>query len=264
MIARRAFLAGSASLSVAGEALAHPRTILAAVPISRMDLAWWRHRFEAKQAELRRHPPRLVFYGDSIMQYWERRGPPAWENFGPMWDAFYADRDAIDLGFTGDTTANLLWRIEHGEASGVHPKAAVILIGANNLGYLHWSAHDTVLGIETIIAQLRKRLPDTKLLLLSVLPSDRGEWTLKTGFAINRMLAAKYGGGEVANVSYLDVSGLFMRDGHIDTADYLDPKLSPPRPALHPDAQAAARLAAAIEPTLARMLGDRVHRMRAG
>lgn len=255
--------AGLAALSgtTAGEA----RTVLAATPISRMDLPWWKRRFEEKQAYLRAHPDvRLVFYGDSIMQYWEDRGPPEWKNFGPMWDAFYADRNAVDLGFTGDTTASLLWRIEHGEAAGIHPKAAVILIGANNLGRVHWSADDTVLGIDTIVAQLRQRLPDTQLLLLSVLPSDRGEWVARTGAEINRMLAAKYGAGQFPGVTYLDVAHLFMRGGRIDTSAYLDPRMTPPEPALHPDPQAAARLAAAIEPTLARLLGDRVRRMPQG
>ena len=56
--------------------------------------------------------------------------------------------------------------------SDIAPKAAVILIGANNLGRVHWSAEDTVTGIDTIIDELHKRLPKTKILLLGVLPSD--------------------------------------------------------------------------------------------
>jgi len=52
----------------------------------------------------------------------------------------------VNLGFVGDTTASLLWRIDNGEATGIEPKVAVILIGANNLGHLHWSTDDTVLA----------------------------------------------------------------------------------------------------------------------
>ena len=103
-------------------------------------------------------------------------GPPDWRDFAPVWQRFYGDRNAVNLGFNGDATSHLLWRIENGEVAGIAPKVAVILIGANNLGRLHWSAEDTVAGIDAIVTQLRHRLPHTKLLLLGVLPSDRSAW----------------------------------------------------------------------------------------
>lgn len=233
------------------------RTILAAIPISRMDLHWWRARFDEKQAELHRRHPSLVFYGDSITQDWERHGPPAWMDFAPVWQRFYGDRDAINLGFTGDTTASLLWRIEHGEATGIAPKVAVILIGANNLGYLHWSADDTVLGIDTIVRELRQRLPGTKLLLLGILPSDRTVWATQTTLDVNRRLAQQF--SHDGAVTFLDVAHVFMRDGKLDRDLFLDPRKTPPEAPLHPTAQGQALMAAAMEPTLASLMGDRVH-----
>jgi lysophospholipase L1-like esterase len=232
-----------------------PRTILAATPISRMDLPWWKHRFVEKQRELRQERVDLVFYGDSITQDWERRGPPPWLEFQPIWQRLYGERHAVNLGFTGDTTASLLWRIEHGEATGIDPKAAVILIGANNMGRPHWSAADTVAGITEIIDQLRHRLPRTRLLLLSVLPSDRSAWITATTEEINRMLAARYGESEAEDVVYLDVTAVFMRNGRLDRDLFLDPKLNPREPALHPDALGQERMAEAIQPTLAALMG---------
>src|ERR1700733_8221777 len=139
------------------------RTILAATPISRMDLPWWRARHEAKLKEIAAAQLELIFLGDSITQDWEDTGPPEWRDFVPVWQRFYGDRHAVNLGFKGDTTASLIWRIRNGEVAGIAPKAAVILIGANNLGRVHWSAEDTVAGIDTIIDELRKRLPATKI-----------------------------------------------------------------------------------------------------
>ena len=107
-------------------------------------------------------------------------GPPEWQDFAPAWQRFYGDRHAVNLGFKGDTTASLLWRIRNGEVAGIAPKAAVILIGANNLGKLHWSAEDTVTGIDTIIGELHRRLPTTRILLLGVLPSERSAWVTTT------------------------------------------------------------------------------------
>jgi lysophospholipase L1-like esterase len=231
--------------------------VLAAVPIGRMDLPWWRRRFAAKQAELRRGPVDLVFYGDSITQDWERTGPQPWADFRPIWQHYYGRRHAVNLGFIGDTTASLIWRIDHGEASGIAPKVAVVLIGANDMGRPHWSAAETTDGIETVVRLLRRHLPHTKILLLAVLPSVRSPWITRTTAAINRALAATYGHGQVAGVTWLDLTGLFLRHGRVDPTLFLDPRLTPPAPPLHPTAQTQARMAAAMEPVLARLLGDR-------
>src|ERR1700729_1969109 len=142
------------ALAMAWPAVGSARTILAATPIARTDLPWWRQRHEAKLHELAQAKPELIFLGDSITEDWEHSGPPEWQDFAPEWRRFYGDRNAVNLGFKGDTTASLLWRIRNGEVDGIAPKVAVILIGANNLGRLHWSAEDTVLGIDAIIAEL--------------------------------------------------------------------------------------------------------------
>ncbi len=264
MESRCAFLiAVLASATALGAITPAPaRTVLAATPIARLDLPWWKHRFEEKQHRLHDGPVNLVFYGDSITQDWERKGPPTWADFAPVWQRFYGDRAAVNLGFNGDTTASLLWRIGHGEATGIAPKAAVILIGANDMGRPHWSADDTVAGIAAIIDELHSRLPATKLLLLSVLPSDRSAWVTETTHTVNRDLAARYGAGRVPGVTFLDVTGVFVRDGRPDRAAFLDPLLTPPEPPLHPTAQAQARLAAAMEPVLSALLGDREHERR--
>jgi len=55
------------------------------------------------------------------------------------------------------------------------------------------------------------------------------------------------------------VTPLFIRAGKLDRTAFYDMHLTPPDPLLHPTAQAQARIAAAIEPALAGMMGDRVH-----
>jgi lysophospholipase L1-like esterase len=232
-------------------------TILAATPIGRTDLPWWRARHEAKLHELAQANPELIFLGDSITEDWERSGPPKWQDFAPVWQRLYGDRHAVNLGFKGDTTASLLWRIRNGEVANISPKAAVVLIGANNLGKVHWSAEDTVTGINTIIAELHKRLPTTKILLLGVLPSERSAWVTETTDQINKMLAKQYKGDPT--VSFLDLSALFMRNGALNKHLFLDRKLTPPEPLLHPSAEGQALMATAMEPVLANMLGDRPH-----
>jgi lysophospholipase L1-like esterase len=240
--------------AISPAAAAHDPARLASVPLSRMDLPWWRARFVAKAAEMKRGPVDLVFYGDSITQNFELAGPAPFTNFTTVWTKYYAGRHALNLGFVGDTTSHLLWRIENGEAAGIHPKVAVVLIGANNFGLLHWPAPETEAGIAAIVDQLRHRLPGTRILLLGVLPSIRSAWVDSNTAALNRALAARYKDGGEAK--FMDVSALFMRGGHVDASLFVDPKATPPGPALHPTAQAQAAIAAAIEPTISDWLGD--------
>jgi lysophospholipase L1-like esterase len=250
MIGRRPLL--SAAGLVLGAAA--PPVSLAATPVSRLDTPWWRQRHAEKLAEIRARRVDLVFLGDSITQNWERGGPQPWQDFRPAWRHYYADRNAVNLGFKGDATCHLLWRLRNGEVAGIAPRAAVILIGANNLGRLHWPAADDVAGIIAVAEETRHRLPQTRVLLLGVLPSERSAWASETTLEINRALAARYAGSDV---TFIDLAPLFAPGGHLDRSLFYDPLLSPPEPPLHPTAPAQARMAAAIEPALAGMLGDR-------
>jgi len=254
-LTRRAALIGAAAMLGGAE-----RVPVAALPLARLDTAWWGRRHQEKLAELRSRRIDLLWLGDSITQDWEKQGPPDWQDFAPVWRHFYGDRHAINLGFRGDNTAHLLWRMQNGELDGIHPRAAVVLIGANNLGRVHWNAPQTVAGIVAVVDELRKRLPATNVLLLGILPSVRSKYVTRTTNAVNRELAARYAPGVATSgeeVTFMDLSNLFLRDGQVDRTQFFDDLLDPPDPPLHPTAQAQARIAEAIEPILATMLGDR-------
>lgn len=231
--------------------------VLAATPLSRADLPWWAARHAEKVAAAHEGTVKLIWLGDSITQNFEHRGPPDADNYASVWDRFYGDRSAFNLGFSGDATAHVLWRVENGEIAGLHPKLVVLLVGANNLGRLHWGAADTVAGIEAIMAALQARLPGVTVLMIGTLPREGDAWVTDNQRAINRALAAKY--GHAPGVIFRDLSGLFERDGAIRHDLYADSLRTPPHPALHPSPEGMALIARAIEPDVARVLGDRVH-----
>lgn len=231
------------------------RVPVAAIPLSRLDTGWWRARHEAKLAELRGHRVDLLWLGDSITQDWEMQGPPEWQDFAPVWQRYYGDRNAVNLGFKGDNTGHLLWRMQNGELDGIRPRAAVVLIGANNMGRVHWNAPQTVAGIQAVVDELGRRLPTTRLLLLGVLPSIRSKYVTRTTAEVNRALAELHPPG--SPVVFMDLARLFLKDGQVDRTQFYDDQLQPPDPPLHPTAQAQARIAQAIEPVVAAMLGDR-------
>jgi lysophospholipase L1-like esterase len=248
LISRRALLAAPL---LAVPLRAEAAIPLAARPIDRLATGWWKARHEAKLAELRTARPGLIWLGDSITQNFERAGPEPWAQYQAVWQRFYAPMRAVNLGFKGDATCHLLWRLRHGEIAGIAPRAAVILIGANNLGRLHWSAEDSVAGIDAVVAETRRQLPNTRILLLGVLPSDRSAWTSEATATINATLAHR---PALPGVTFQDVGALYMRNGALDHSLFYDPKLTPPEPALHPTAEGMAKLAATIAPTLARLM----------
>lgn len=131
---------------------------------------WWGPRHEAKLAEVRAHREAgrrvdLVFLGDSITQGWENDGKA-------VWAAHYAKYNAVALGFGGDRTENLLWRLRHGELDGMAPKAIVLLIGTNNTGDRLEDPALTVAGIRANLDEIRRRQPQAKVVLLALLPRD--------------------------------------------------------------------------------------------
>lgn len=131
---------------------------------------WWLPRHEAKLAEIRAHREAgrrvdLVFLGDSITQGWENEGKAAWA-------AHFARHHAVALGFGGDRTENLLWRLQHGELDGMAPRAIVLMIGTNNTGDRLEDPALTVAGIRRNLEEIRLRQPQARVLLLALFPRD--------------------------------------------------------------------------------------------
>lgn len=131
--------------------------------------AWWPDYHTAMLARELRQAARVVFLGDSITMMW--RSQSGYEGGTPVWDEYYRDLPAANLGISGDRTEHILWRItEGGDLEGCDPEVLVLLIGINN----HLQRKDTpeqvAEGTATIIDYLKRRLPETKILLLGIFP----------------------------------------------------------------------------------------------
>jgi len=255
----RCLIAAVASLLAAAPGLAQqatPSTCEHQAPTiaaDRLSEPWWAARHSAILDQIARHAdPEVILVGDSITHNYDKSKLPD-ENFRPTWDIFYAARRALNLGFSGDTSAHLLWRLQHGELDGIAPKVAVLLIGTNDTARGK-SAAQTQCGIDAVVAEIEARLPQTRILLLGVLPSAISDAKSATDAAVNAYLAQRY--GEDSRATYLDIGAIFFRaDGTLDSAIFYDPRL-PGRNAraLHPDTVGQERMAEAIEPTLASLL----------
>lgn len=109
----------------------------------------------------------LLFIGDSITFGWTAQGKA-------VWDREFAGWKTANFGVPGDTTAGVLWRITHGEVSGLNPKAIVLLIGTNDLteGTLPTTIAENV---GRIIDEFKKISPDARIVIVGVLPRGLGE-----------------------------------------------------------------------------------------
>lgn len=202
---------------------------------------WWMPRHEEKLAEkAKAERVDLVWIGDSITHGWEGEGKEIWKQR-------YASRHALNLGFSGDRTENVLWRLQHGAIDGISPKVVVVMIGTNNTGHRQDPADQTAAGVAAILGELEQRVPDAKVLLLAIFP--RGETAedplRKLNTEINAELA-KLADGE--RVHFVDINERFLEDGKLPTS--IMPDL------LHPNAEGYRIWGEAIEPQLAKLMGE--------
>lgn len=147
----------------------------------------------------------ILFLGDSLTQGWGGAGRDAW-------DASFAPLKAANFGIGGDKTGNILWRLGHGEVDGLSPKLVVLLIGVNNL----WSGKNTgeeiAAGTKAIVQKLRTKLPQSKVLVLGVLPMgamEKESGRLKAQ-EINVHVASISDG---TWVNYVDLGSKFVQKG---------------------------------------------------
>lgn len=210
-------------------------------PADRLNLKWWKERHEQKLADAKKAKVDLLFIGDSITHGWENKGKKLWEKY-------YAPRNAFNIGYSGDRTQHVLWRLDNGEMDGMKPKVAVIMIGTNNTGHGMQKARETAKGIKAIIGRVHKISPDTKILLLGIFPRGvQPDHKMRDRNTEINDIIKKYDDGE--KIHYLDLGPKFLDDKGV-----LSKKVMPD--GLHPYGYGYQVWAEAMEPTLKKLLGE--------
>jgi len=180
----------------------------------------------------------LVFDGDSITDFWQTRGKAIWKQH-------YEKFNVIDFAIAGDRTQNLLWRLAHGQAEGLHPKLIVLMIGTNNTNDVS-TPQEIADGVKEIIGEYQKRCPDAVVLLQAVFPrgvAPTDPFRLKVK-AIND-ITSKFADG--TKVIYIDFGDKFLTPDGILTKDIMSDLL-------HPTPKGYEIWADAIQPTIDKYL----------
>ena len=179
----------------------------------------------------------LLFMGDSITASWDAN---AFHKFSPK-------RSYVNLGRSMEQVAHLLWRLDHINCDGSQAKLIVLMIGSND-GACNFSSQDVAAGVGAVVAKLRAKLPQTKVLVMSILPrGDRPKGQQQAFTKINPLIAKLADGKEVF---YLDICGKYFGGN-----DKVDPALL--GDLVHPTDRGYELWAEAMEPLLKKLFAGK-------
>ena len=228
-------------LEVAGFTQAQEAKSVALTPVDRKD-EWWQKRFVEKNEQLKKGDAELLLIGDSITHGWDNAGAKeAREKYLDCWKW-------VNLGFSGDRTEHVLWRLENGPMDAVKPKAIMLMIGTNNIGHGSSAPKDAADGVQAIVKKLGTLYPEAKILVLNVFPRDEkpdGNGRKQIN-EINALLPELL--KDQKNVTLMSINAAFL------DADGTLPKSVMPD-FLHPQAGGYMTWGGLVHPVLKLMLG---------
>ena len=219
-----------------------PLSVKPVVQDAKWAVKWWMPRHKEKIAlKEKMGQVDLVFLGDSITHAWDNQGKQVWKKY-------YEPRKALNIGFSGDRTEHVLWRLNNGAVDGIKPKLVVLMIGTNNTGHRMDKAENTALGIKTILETLKTKLPETKVLMLAIFPRgakpDDPKRVLNDN--INKIIK---GYADNKNVYFQDINAKFLdKDGILQKSVMKD--------LLHPNQDQYQIWADAIENNVKALMGE--------
>lgn len=212
----------------------------------------WLKRHQAIVNRVKQGNVDLLMIGDSITHGWERSGKQ-------VWDKYYAPRNAVNLGYDGDKTQNVLWRLQNGEIDGINPKLAIIMIGTNNSNNQEYTVEQMVDGIKAVVCQLKTKLPETKILILAIFPrgsaeqmkDPNSEGIINPQWEKNNKaskLASKVADNKT--IFYLNINKKFLNKKGVLIREVM-PDL------IHPNEKGYQIWAAAMEPKIVKLMGKK-------
>jgi beta-glucosidase len=219
-------------------------------PTPRASVDWWMPRHEAVVQQAQKGNAGVIFIGDSITHGWEKQSA--------LWESSFGRWNPINAGFSGDRTQHVLWRLDNGEIDGIQPRVAVLMIGTNNSNGDEYTAEQIAEGVEAIVCRLRTKLPQTKVLILSIFPRGTKEQRDdKTG---NASFNPQWAKNDLASklvsqmadgkwIYYLDINKAFLDESGVLTRDVM-PDL------LHPNEKGYQIWADVVLPTLEKLMAD--------
>jgi beta-glucosidase len=193
----------------------------------------------------------IALLGDSITQGWGG----GWDGtpFNAAWNTYFGSSKTVNLGIGGDRMEHILWRLDHGALDGVSPGVIVLMVGVNNAPLIQANGvpvASAVRGIQLCIENLRMRCPQSRIVLVQIIPAFDPEKEIGAKVReINAGLAALQLESD-PQVRVLDLWQDFTNaDGTLKAALYSDKHL-------HLSAAGYEVFAAKLKPAVEKLLGN--------
>jgi cephalosporin-C deacetylase-like acetyl esterase/lysophospholipase L1-like esterase len=194
----------------------------------------------------------LYFLGDSITRRWGA-SEPKYRALLAHWNHSFHGWNAANFGWGGDRTQNILWRLDQGELTGVHPKVIVLMAGTNNVGARLPAGNERELaadiadGIEALVQRTRKLAPRTTIVLMGITPRNDNMAFMPVIARVNARLARLADGRKIRFLN--------LNDRLADTQGRLHDGMADPDK-LHLALPAYRIWADALRPVLTELLGE--------
>jgi beta-glucosidase len=180
---------------------------------------------------------KLLLMGDSITSGWD----------GNAFRKFCVNRSYVNLGRSMEQAAHLLWRLDHINCEGAQAKLIVLMIGSND-GACNFSSQDVSAGVGAVVAKLREKMPQAKVLVMSILPRGNSPKAKQQAFTKINPSIAKLADGK--DVFYLDICEKYFRpDGTVNSELLGD--------LCHPTGKGYEIWAEAMEPLFKKLLDEK-------
>lgn len=162
----------------------------------------------------------IVMVGDSITHHWE--SAKGRELFAELKKKYRI----LNLGYGGDRTEHVAWRMENGELEGYKAKLFTLMIGTNNTGHNRSRPADIAEGVKRIIGDIRERHPESKIVLMPIFPRGAtADDKLRVNNEKANAIIKNYADGQT--VLWLDFNAKFLTEDGTLTNDIMYDLLHP-------------------------------------
>lgn len=211
----------------------------AVFPVSKIEndsYDWWTRHSDVLKIKDSINPE-VVLIGNSITHFWGGEpelkyldGTPRKPNGPNSWSSVFNNYRVLNLGFGWDRTQNVLWRLNHGELEGLHPRLVIIHIGTNNTSETKNvrknTSEEIVEGIKAICEEVNSIVPDAEIVLMAIMPREHEPTHPRRGLIneTNRLLKIY---AEKEEITLVDIgSKMLSEDGILSkeiAGDYCHP-----------------------------------------
>ena len=216
----------------------------AIISTNKLEHSWWKERHERVIDSLTTNPE-LILIGNSILHTLD------YKDRNVVWTKYLNKYHTLNMGFSGDRTENVIWRLQNGELKNISPKVALVLIGTNNTDGNNFPTINYPNELEEatwkICKIIREKLPKTEILLLGMLPFGKHIPNFRN--TINKetnKLISKFPNSD-NHIHYIDIGDIYL-----DSDGKIIKEIMPDR--LHPNAEGHIMMFGELESEISKLM----------